>query len=80
MQSQQLEQLDEKYNNYVSYVLDGHLGHQYPQYIDKIVRIQLDCASSPGPQEQVRINAMQSFANKERLKFRVNVTDVPQPS
>ncbi len=69
----QLEQLDEKYNSYVSYVLDGHLVRQYPQYADKAVRIQLDCASPPGAQEQVRFNAMRNFALQERLAFAVNV-------
>jgi len=69
----QLEQLDEKYNSYVSYVLDGHLVRQYPQYADKAVRIQLDCASPPGAAERVRFNAMRNFAVSERLAFEVNV-------
>ena len=69
----QLEQLDEKYNSYVSYVLDGHLAKQYPQYADKAVRIQLDCAAPPGSDEQPRINAMRNFATSERLGFSVNV-------
>jgi hypothetical protein len=76
----QLEQLDDKYNSYVSYVLDGHLGKQYPQYADKAVRIQLDCASPPGPQEQIRINAMRNFAVLERLRFRMNVIAAQGPS
>ena len=71
--SDQLEQLDEKYNSYVSYVLDGHLVNQYPQYADKAVRIQLDCATPPGAQEQIRIDAMRNFAKSERLGFAVNV-------
>ena len=76
----QLEQLDDKYNSYVSYVLEGHLAKQYPQYADKAVRIQLDCASPPGSQEQVRINAMRNFAVSERLRFRMNVIVAPGPS
>ena len=71
--SEQLEQLDEKYNSYVSYVLDGHLVKQYPQYADKAVRIQLDCASQPGSQEMARIGAMRNYAASERLGFCVNV-------
>jgi len=76
----QLEQLDEKYNSYVSYVLDGHLVRQYPQYADKAVRIQLDCASPPGSREQVRINAMRNFAVSERLRFRMSVIVAQDPS
>ena len=76
----QLEQLDDKYNSYVSYVLDGHLAKQYPQYADKAVRIQLDCASPPGSQEQVRINAMRNFAVSERLKFQMNVIVAQDPA
>ncbi len=78
--SNQLEQLDDKYNSYVSYVLDGHLAKQYPQYADKTVRIQLDCMSPPGSQEQIRINAMRNFAASERLKFRVNVIVAQNPA
>ena len=78
--SNQLEQLDDKYNNYVSYVLDGHLAKQYPQYADKAVRIQLDCASPPGSREQVRINAMRNFAVSERLRFRMSVIVAQDPS
>jgi len=76
----QLEQLDDKYNSYISYVLDGHLAKQYPQYADKAVRIQLDCASPPGSREQVRINAMRNFAVSERLGFRMNVIVAQDPS
>jgi hypothetical protein len=76
----QLEQLDEKYNSYVSYVLDGHLVKQYPQYADKGVRIQLDCASPPGSQEKIRIGAMRNFAASERLGFSVNVIVAADPS
>ena len=76
----QLEQLDDKYNSYISYVLDGHLAKQYPQYADKAVRIQLDCASPPGSQEQARINAMRNFAVSERLRFRMNVIVALGPS
>ncbi len=76
----QLEQLDDKYNSYVSYVLDGHLAEQYPQYADKAVRIQLDCASPPGSQEQIRLSAMRNFAASERLRFRVNVIVAQDPS
>ena len=78
--SNQLEQLDDKYNSYVSYVLDGHLAQQYPQYADKAVRIQLDCTSPPGSQEQIRINAMRNFAVSERLRFRVNVIVAQDPA
>ncbi len=78
--SNQLEQLDDKYNSYVSYVLHGHLAKQYPQYADKAVRIQLDCASPPGSQEQNRLNAMRNFAKLERLGFRVNVIVGQEPS
>ena len=80
MVDNQLEQLDNKYNAYVNYVLDGHLAKQYSQYADKAVRIQLDCASPPGPQEQIRLSAMRNFAVSERLGFRVNVIVAQDPS
>ena len=48
--------------------------------LDEVVRIQLDCASPPGSQEQARINAMRNFAVSERLKFCMNVIVAQDPS
>ena len=44
----QLRQLEEKFNRYLSFVLDGFLAEQFPQYKDQPVCFRLDCAGPPG--------------------------------
>ncbi len=70
----QLRQLEVKFNSYLSYVLDGHMVKQYPQYKSKRVRFQLDCATPPGQREQAMLTAMRNFAGSEDLGFDVNVS------
>ncbi len=44
---QQLFQLQEKLNAYLSFALDGELTDQLPQFAGKPVRLQLNCAEPP---------------------------------
>ncbi len=70
---EQLRQLEAKFNSYLSYILDGHMVKQYPQYEGKPVRVALDCATTPGATEQAMLTAMGNFAAAEGLGFEVNV-------
>ena len=74
---EQLRQLEDKFNSYLSYVLDGHMVKQYPQYAGKRVRFELDCAGQPGSREQALLTAMWNFAASKDLGFRVNVALQP---
>lgn len=49
---QQLFQLQEKINTYLSFALDGEMVEAYPQFTGKPVRLQLDCHGMPD--ERVR--------------------------
>ena len=44
---QQLFQLQEKLNSYMSFVLDGELAEQLPHLADRPVRVQLNCSEPP---------------------------------
>jgi hypothetical protein len=44
---EQPDQLKQKINAYVGYILDGDLARQYPEAAEKPVRIQLNCAHTP---------------------------------
>lgn len=46
---QQLFQLQEKLNAYLSFALDGELAEQLPQMAGRPVRIQLNCSEPPPP-------------------------------
>jgi hypothetical protein len=70
---EQLRQLEDKFNSYLGYVLDGHMAKQYPDYAGKRVRFRLDCASPPGEREQAMLRAMANFAASESLGFEVKV-------
>jgi len=70
---EQLRQLEEKFNGYLSYALDGFLVAQFPQYKDLPVCIRLDCASAPGDVERPMLASMQGFATSVEIRFEVNV-------
>ena len=70
---EQLRQIEEKFNGYLSFVLDGFLVAQFPQYENVPVCIRLDCASVPGDVERPLLAAMQSFAATHDIRFEVNV-------
>ena len=59
---QQLAQFDEKLNRYLTYVLNGFLARQYPQYEGMPTRIVIDCAEPPEGQDVLRF-----FAGVERV-------------
>ena len=44
---QQIFQLQEKLNAYLSFALDGELAEQLPQFAERPVRVQLNCAEPP---------------------------------
>lgn len=66
---EQLRQLEAKFNSYLSYVLDGHLSEQYPDYADKDVCFRLDCADPPAGETEQMLRAMQNFAAGENIRF-----------
>ncbi len=71
---EQLRQLEAKFNSYLTYVLDGHMAKQYPQYQSKRVRFLLDCATQPGQNERAMLTSMRNFAISEDLGFDVIVS------
>jgi hypothetical protein len=72
---QQLRQLEEKFNSYLAYVLDGHMVRQYPQYRDKDVCFRLDCAEGPRGEVERMLRSMQNFASAEGIRFVVRRID-----
>ena len=70
----QLRQIEEKINRYLGYVLEGHLGEQYPQYLGKAVRIRLDCVEEPHGEATRFVTAASHVIRQEGLEFLLNVT------
>ena len=46
---EQIVQLQEKLNAYLSFALDGELTEQMPQFSGRPIRVQLNCAEPPPP-------------------------------
>ena len=71
---QQFQQIEEKINRYLGYVLDGHLAKHYPQYDGKRVRIRLDCVEEPRGDATRFVRAADHAIRAEGLEFIVKVT------
>jgi hypothetical protein len=71
---QQFQQIEEKINRYLGYVLDGHLATHYPQYGGKRVRIRLDCVEEPRGDAIRFVRAADHAIRAEGLEFVVKVT------
>ena len=54
---EQLFQLQEKLNAYVSFALDGEMAEAYPEHASKVVRLILDTTHPPG-EEAVKFLAL----------------------
>jgi len=70
---EQLRQLEAKFNSYLEYALGGHLAQQYPEYAERPVRFQLECAENPRPADGAFFTAMANFAAAESIRFVVLV-------
>lgn len=69
----QLEEIQEKFNNYLDYILDGHFLAQYPQYQGKKIVIQFDCVTPPQGEDLSLLEAMQQYAQSIGLRLEVTV-------
>jgi hypothetical protein len=70
----QLRQLEAKLNSYLSYVLDGFLARDYPQYAGRRARFELHCAEPPRGEERAFLTAARNFAAGEGIGFAVQAT------
>jgi len=66
---EQLDQLQDKFNNYVDYILDGWLYSQYPQYQSKRCVIRIEGVHPPDEQQGKFFEAMKRFCAEQKLGF-----------
>ena len=66
------EELEEKFNSYLDYVLAGHFYAQYPQYSGKRVCFELSCQAEPPEELAELLGAMREFAESVNISFRLN--------
>ena len=70
---QQFQQIEEKINRYMGYVLDGFLADHYPQYEGKDVQLLLECAEEPHGDAVLFVQAAARAASDHGLEFVVAV-------
>jgi hypothetical protein len=72
---QQLFQLQEKFNAYVSFLLDGELAEAHPELAGKNARIELRCAEMPDGRALDLLNAIHDQLALQEIRVEVIVED-----
>jgi len=68
---EQLDQIQEKLNNYLDYVLDGYFHSQYPQYREVPVLIRFECPQITGGAPEQLVSAIGRYLASIKFKFEV---------
>jgi hypothetical protein len=71
----QLFQLQEKFNAYVSFLLDGELAEAHPELAGKNARIELRCAGMPEGRVLDLLNAIHDQLALQEIRVEVIVED-----
>ncbi len=71
----QLFQLQEKFNAYVSFLLDGEMAEAHPELAGKNARIELRCAEMPEGRALDLLNAIHDQLALQEIRVEVIVED-----
>lgn len=71
----QLFQLQEKFNAYVSFLLDGELAESHPELAGKNARIELRCAQMPHGESLALLNAIHDQLELQEIRVEVLVQE-----
>lgn len=71
---EQLQQLQEKINNYLSFVLDGQLARTYAEYKNKKVVFQLNCSFPPDARTHTFLEQVKNALGQYEIDWIVKVT------
>jgi hypothetical protein len=72
---EQLFQLQEKLNTYLSFALDGEMNEAFPQFAGKKVRIQLDSPKMPDERSLDFLQDVYEQMKFQAIRFELRVTD-----
>lgn len=75
--ARQFQQIEEKINRYLGYVLDGFLAEQHPAYEGKRVQIRLQCVEEPHGEAIRFVAAATQAVQAEGIEFAVTVVAPP---
>jgi hypothetical protein len=71
--SQQLFQLQEKLNAYLSFALDGEMTSEHPEWAVRPLRVQLNCAEAPDEDAERLLSAVRNQIAFLGVKLHVRV-------
>jgi hypothetical protein len=74
---EQLLALQERFNAYVSFLLDGEMAEAHPELADKPARIQLRCAHVPDTRALELLGLIHDQLAFQEIKLQVVVRDDP---
>jgi Family of unknown function (DUF6572) len=77
---EQLLALQERFNAYVSFVLDGEMAETHPELAGKPARIELRCAQMPDARALELLGLIHDQLAFQAIKLEVVVTDGPSSS
>ena len=77
---EQLLALQERFNAYVSFVLDGEMAETHPELAGKPARIELRCAHMPDARALELLGLIHDQLAFQAIKLEVVVTDGPSSS
>src|SRR5882724_1440797 len=75
----QLLALQERFNAYVSFLLDGELAEANPELVGKPARIELRCAQMPDARALELLGLIHDQLAFQEIKLEVMVTNDPPP-
>jgi Family of unknown function (DUF6572) len=77
---EQLLALQERFNAYVSFLLDGEMAETHPELAGKPARLELRCAHMPDKRALELLGLIHDHLAFQELKFEVVVTNDPLSS
>jgi hypothetical protein len=72
---EQLHELQEKFNAYASFILDGEMTEAHPELIGRKARIELRCEYVPGKEALALLQAIHDHLELQEIKMEVVVAD-----
>src|SRR5438552_1224545 len=72
---EQLHEMQEKFNAYASFILDGEMTEAHPELAGRTARIQLRCEYIPGKEALALLQAIHDQLELQVIKVEVVVTD-----
>jgi hypothetical protein len=72
---EQLHSLQERFNAYVSFLLDGEMAADHPQLAGKPTRIELRCAHMPGTRALALLGLIHDQLTFQEIRLEVVVRD-----